>query len=488
MQSALSCPSVLSANFVPSAQVKIEPGVENDAKVKYSSEKYSSEVRVWLINALARNKTNCRLEFNEQTLEILSKNRSLSRQWSSDRRTRMRYFGIWGFGTTANRNVAVNMLRFTLRPRMIHMSTQSSGRFEGYLILRSQIQDEALTELLELLRLGFGFSEFDSFMDESSISCIERVNGGSYPIGDWEHARNRNIKLCFERKQKESLDQRRRQIVLQETGMEFSTGNMLAVYYDRENLRLESTRVHTLLVMIWQHMSLLRNEIQQNTTENQYSVQTHSLLAQGQSLAAQALNVSYTLIPTPPPVPRAGAAAAVPAPAPPPAPPSAPPPAPAQPLAFSEFVPPPPPDGPNVSDAAAPDANPVPVPLERANSPLRINTGRNRFGRVFASRRGFMPLRSVRAQTRRVVNAHASYVAAQPSQLLIRRNNESSVPVLAPVDIPGTFTSPPTPQRPRHTPSENNSSLDIVVEDDVLRGDELPLFDETQLIEPPLTL
>lgn len=349
-----------------SATVSTNTKHTNNEDVGAGTKTTFSESEMYLKNLTRRYHRHTKIASDQKNITMLENVRSMSKRCASDRSCKMRYFGFWGFGNAVSRNVAINLIRFALRPRMLHASTQSTGRFEGYMILRSRITEEELSEVFDMTKLGMGFLEFDNYMDEASVSCIERVEKGWCSIGDWNSAKNRSIKLCYERKNMEYRERQRQETVLRETGQEFTTGNMLSMYYDRENLRMETTRNHGLLTMIWQQLQGIRREYQQfrNNNENRPIFQEHSdffttqliHLSNTQTLLSQVLNTSYAMLPPPP-------QAAMPPPPPPPA------------TNSQHTIP----EMRQETNNVSPPISTVPVQVPGAPIPVRLQTSRRRF-------------------------------------------------------------------------------------------------------------
>lgn len=157
---------------------------------------------------------------------------------SSKRSHTQHSLALWGFGTVDRRDLVMRVLRYVLKPRLIMVSHVSDSRFEGLLVTKCAYDEEIMSEWLHECNMGMGMHTMDTWMDESMVSCITRIEQGTNLSGNWMSVGMRHTRLMYQRLKHEAAERKRQQQVQQQTGMAFTTGNMLMLYHDRNNANI----------------------------------------------------------------------------------------------------------------------------------------------------------------------------------------------------------------------------------------------------------
>tara|TARA_B110000444_G_scaffold260686_1_gene308681 strand:- start:371 stop:1294 length:924 start_codon:yes stop_codon:yes gene_type:complete len=163
-------------------------------------------------------------------------------------------FILIGFAPISERNLFLRALRYATRSKVIFASYVEPGsvhtsrlqRFEVF--IRANCSKPELVmdndNILPYLRhWKFSLCCIDLTncitCDQALLTAIERIESGRMPYGNWKCNRNANFRDTI-RVHLESRDrQRAHQHVLQETGLEFLPSNMLRLFYDAQNARID---------------------------------------------------------------------------------------------------------------------------------------------------------------------------------------------------------------------------------------------------------
>jgi len=164
------------------------------------------------------------------------------------------YMAFWGFGHVHHRNTMLRGLRYALRPRVI-VATQKktetdaprSQYFEGFICYQSNVLSaEELEALFERFHMSIGVADLDTMMSDAMVTCISRVSIGEYEFGNWHSMQNIYYRTEFARRFTQTQDRDARQHLQHTTGMALSTSNMLALFHDRQNIRIDVQGIHGL--------------------------------------------------------------------------------------------------------------------------------------------------------------------------------------------------------------------------------------------------
>ena len=165
------------------------------------------------------------------------------------------YMAFWGFGHVHHRNTMLRGLRYALRPRVI-VATQKktdtdaprSQYFEGFLCYQPNVLTiEELEALFERFHMSIGVADLDTMMSDAMVTCISRVSIGEYEFGNWHSMQNIYYRTEFARRFAQTQDRDARQLLQHTTGMVLSTSNMLALFHDRQNIRIDVQGIHGLV-------------------------------------------------------------------------------------------------------------------------------------------------------------------------------------------------------------------------------------------------
>jgi hypothetical protein len=160
------------------------------------------------------------------------------------------FVGFHGFATDFERSVFLRCIKFCIKPRVIFSSFMPNGSFEGVLVVHpisatAGVGD--LEQLFELFKMSAGLTDLGTYMSPTMIACIERVEAGKLSYGNWRCMRStcvRNAYLHAKHKRDMDLEYER---VRYETGLPFSTSNMLAIHHRLNNTQIELMQASQLL-------------------------------------------------------------------------------------------------------------------------------------------------------------------------------------------------------------------------------------------------
>ena len=97
------------------------------------------------------------------------------------------------------------------------------------------------------------------------MTCIDRVLGDEKSFGTWNTRRNKVLRSTWAAQKEKRVLLSNHQRVFEETNMHFSTGNMLTLFYNANNLRMEISTLRTRLrvtaqALVTSHRSLVNLE------------------------------------------------------------------------------------------------------------------------------------------------------------------------------------------------------------------------------------
>lgn len=165
------------------------------------------------------------------------------------------YMAFWGFGHVHHRNTMLRGLKYALRPRVI-VATQKktetdaprSQYFEGFVCYQTNVLSlEELEAFFERFHMSISVADLDTMMSDSMVTCISRVSLGEYEFGNWHSMQNIYYRTEYARRFTQTQDRDARQNLLHTTGMALSTSNMLALFHERQNIRIDLQGIHALV-------------------------------------------------------------------------------------------------------------------------------------------------------------------------------------------------------------------------------------------------
>jgi len=160
------------------------------------------------------------------------------------------FIGFHGFATDFERSVFLRVLKFATKPRVLHSTFQQSGSFEGFAILHptTRAADVAMVEsLFEPFKMSAGITDLGLYMSAPMVACIERVDNGVRPYGNFRSLRAGSVRAAYvhAKMQRDTAVQLER--VRTETGLPFSTANTLSIHYQLINTQIELGQAFALL-------------------------------------------------------------------------------------------------------------------------------------------------------------------------------------------------------------------------------------------------
>ena len=160
------------------------------------------------------------------------------------------FIGFHGFATDFERSVFLRVLKHATKPRVLHSTFQASGAFEGFAVLHptTGTADVAMLEaLFELFKMSAGITDLGQYMSAPMVACIERVEAGARPYGNFRSLRAGNVRVAYlqAKQRRDTAIQLDR--VRTETGLSYSTSNMLSIHYQLTNTQIELGQSFALL-------------------------------------------------------------------------------------------------------------------------------------------------------------------------------------------------------------------------------------------------
>ena len=195
------------------------------------------------------------------------------------------HVGLVGFGCKLLRDAVLAVLRYYLKPKLIHASMLTETRWEGFLTIRlptCELAIEQLETICQDFACGLILIPLDGFLDNQMVSCLERIAKGSYIWGNYLTRGNSHFRAMLSDIYIQRAEQQARQHVLNVTGLEFTPQNMIrayqqnseeARYWRRTNNRhvrehrLYTNNIIARLNSLIQNSTAFRNRIQPNSGE-----------------------------------------------------------------------------------------------------------------------------------------------------------------------------------------------------------------------------
>jgi len=146
----------------------------------------------------------------------------------------------------------------------------TNGGFEGTAFNFARISFANIEGLYDKFKLSIGVQDLESYMSTQMVSCIDRIQKGSRVYGNWRCKKTSSIRDCFEVHRRRRDIEEARQTVARETGLDFTTGNMLMTHHMRRNVEIEMTNVQSVLRGVRIHLThviAFNAQLQQFTSE-----------------------------------------------------------------------------------------------------------------------------------------------------------------------------------------------------------------------------
>ena len=143
------------------------------------------------------------------------------------------HVGLVGFGCKLLRDAVLTVLRYYLKPKLIHASMLTETRWEGFLTIRLPTCELAIDQLETICQdfaSGLTLIPLDGFLDNQMVSCLERIAKGSCIWGNYLTRGNSHFRAMLSDIYMQRAEQQARQHVLNVTGLEFTPQNMIRAY------------------------------------------------------------------------------------------------------------------------------------------------------------------------------------------------------------------------------------------------------------------
>lgn len=172
-----------------------------------------------------------------------------------------RIFALWGFANVERRDAVMRVLRYVLKPRLIMGSHVGDNRFEALVMTKYEYDEDVLNSWLECCNMGIDTHSVDKWMDVSMQACIMRIENGVESFGNWQSQAMKNTRAQYQRLKYEEAERRRQQQVFDQTGLHFTTGNMLALFHERNNAHISTSNIQTNYANLWVAYSRLMTQL-----------------------------------------------------------------------------------------------------------------------------------------------------------------------------------------------------------------------------------
>jgi len=160
------------------------------------------------------------------------------------------FIGFHGFATDFERSVFLRVLKHATKPRVLHSTFQQNSAFEGFAILHptTRAADVAMVEsLFELFKMSAGVTDLGLYMSAPMVACIERVEDGERPYGNFRSLRAGNVRTAYVHAKMRRDTAVKLERVRTETCLTVSASNMLSIHYQLVNTQIELGQAFALL-------------------------------------------------------------------------------------------------------------------------------------------------------------------------------------------------------------------------------------------------
>jgi len=206
------------------------------------------------------------------------------------------YIAFHGFATDFERSVFLRCLKYACNPRVLHCAFMNGNGFEGIIVLHpathAAVPDD-LENVLEKFKMSVGFTDLGSYMSLSMIACIERIDTGSRVYGNWGSARTQGLKSCYTALKRDRDTRRQTDRVRIETGLDFTTGNMMALYHMRNNVLIDVTQQRNLLLHVsgmLNSLAIIDADMETVSSQYQFIRNVQQIIQEGTRVTPSELN------------------------------------------------------------------------------------------------------------------------------------------------------------------------------------------------------
>lgn len=203
---------------------------------------------------------------------------------------------MFGFGNVQHRNNCLRAIRYTMNPRLIHCSQTGQMQWECIMVLSvresclSTFYDNATDQfivdldiIMDQFKLSINVLELVSWKDPSTVACVERIQNGLLNFGNWSTERNTVLRMEYELEKTALADAKRTQFMQEQTGRQFTIGNMLELYYERRNAELETNRFRDTFQTAMRNIAMLQHAAVTHAQQlQQLHIATYNISGPGQ--------------------------------------------------------------------------------------------------------------------------------------------------------------------------------------------------------------
>lgn len=172
------------------------------------------------------------------------------------------YLGLYGFGRSDKKVVAMRALRYALAPMLVHGSTVSEGRWEALIVLDKWRPALADLEIFLLkFRMSIGVVDLETYMGSGMLACYERIEKGSMVFGSMLLHRNQvwhtTLQACLRRKNEHEHTLR----MEADVGLPFTVQNMWALHHSLQNAELDRARLQNARTALVDSLTTIRRHV-----------------------------------------------------------------------------------------------------------------------------------------------------------------------------------------------------------------------------------
>lgn len=162
------------------------------------------------------------------------------------KKTNSRFFALSGFGCLVERRAVLKVLSKCLKPQLLHCAqvSNNTSTFEMIVGLNMEMDDvivNMLEEGFEMFCMSLNMTTFDRYMEPAMVTGMQRIMNGIMQLGNLfckkNHVVVRDLEAVLAQRQREEDMQRVRSV----TGLNFTTGNMLALHHELVNLQIDNS-------------------------------------------------------------------------------------------------------------------------------------------------------------------------------------------------------------------------------------------------------
>jgi len=160
------------------------------------------------------------------------------------------FLGFHGFATDFERSVFLRVFKHATKPRVLHSTFMPGGAFEGFAILHPTTAAADISQietLFEHFKMSAGVTDLGQYMSAPMVACIERVETGVRPYGNFRSLRAGNVRTAYLHAKHKRDNNQQLERIITETGLSFTTSNMLSIHYQLNNTQIELGQAFALL-------------------------------------------------------------------------------------------------------------------------------------------------------------------------------------------------------------------------------------------------